>query len=82
MPSPAAGPEDRGHDTAAACSALLADFSLGMMGKLGELAPARAVIPPGTRIHVGFTSGQDLADGRARRGLSSLRCARTQRRLV
>ncbi|HEX7162325.1 MAG TPA: hypothetical protein VF223_13945 [Trebonia sp.] len=35
-----------------------------MTGRLGELAPARAVIPPGTRVHVGFTGGQDLT-GRA-----------------
>ena len=61
MPSPAPGPRDRGHDTAAASSALLADFSLDMTGKLGELEPARAVIPPGTRVHVGFTGSQDLA---------------------
>jgi methylenetetrahydrofolate reductase (NADPH) len=64
MPSPAPGPQDRGHDTAAASSALLADFSLDMTGKLGELEPTRAVIPPGTRVHVGFAGGQDLA-GRA-----------------
>ena len=31
-----------------------------MTGKLGELETASAVIPPGTRIHVGFTDSQDL----------------------
>lgn len=62
MPSPAPGPHDRGHGAAtAACSALLADYSLGMTGKLGELEPARAVIPPGTRVHVGFVNSGDLA---------------------
>jgi methylenetetrahydrofolate reductase (NADH) len=54
-----AGPQGRSHDTAAA---LLADYSLGMTGKdLGELARARAFIPLGTRVHVGFTDGQNLA---------------------
>ena len=48
--------------TAAARSALLADFSLGMTGKeAGELERARAVIPPGTRVHVGFVDSEDLA---------------------
>lgn len=64
MPSPAPGPQQRGRDTAAADSTLLADFSLEMTGKLGELASARTVLPPGTRVHVGFISGQDPA-GRA-----------------
>jgi methylenetetrahydrofolate reductase (NADPH) len=32
-----------------------------MTGKLGELEPARAVIPPGTRVHVGFVDTGDLA---------------------
>lgn len=59
MPSHAPGPGDR--DTAAAGSALLADFSLDMTGKLSEVETARAVIPPGTRVHVGFTGGRDLA---------------------
>lgn len=52
------------HHTAAADSTLLADFSLDMTGKLGELESARTVLPPGTRVHVGFISGQDPA-GRA-----------------
>jgi methylenetetrahydrofolate reductase (NADPH) len=40
---------------------LLGDFSLGVTGdELGELGQARAVIPPGTRVHVGFRS-EDLA---------------------
>ena len=48
--------------TAAARSALLADFSLGMTGKeVGELERARAIIPPGTRVHVGFVDSEDLA---------------------
>ena len=55
------GPRD--HDvTAAACHALLADFSLGVAIKdVGELARASAVVPPGTRVHVGFTGNVDLA---------------------
>ena len=63
MPSPAHRPHARGHDAAAAaCGTLLADYSLGMTGKeLGELQPARAVIPPGTRVHVGFLDSDDLA---------------------
>jgi methylenetetrahydrofolate reductase (NADPH) len=63
MRSPAPGPDDRGHDvTAAAPSALLADFSLGVAGKeAGELEQARAVISPGTRVHVGFVDSEDLA---------------------
>jgi methylenetetrahydrofolate reductase (NADPH) len=43
-------------------AALLADFSLGMGGKdVGELDQARAVIPPGTRVHVGFVDSEDMA---------------------
>jgi methylenetetrahydrofolate reductase (NADPH) len=63
MRSPAPGPHGRGHDAAAAaCSALLADFSLDVTGnELGELESARAVIPPGTRVHIGFTDSQNLA---------------------
>ncbi len=62
MLSPAAGPQDRGHGTAAAAgSELLADFSLGMTGELGELEQARAFIPPGTRVHVGFVDTGDPA---------------------
>lgn len=67
MPSPAPG--HRGPHAASAGSALLADFSLDMTGKLGELASARTVIPPGTRVNVGFISGQDPA-GRARTALA------------
>lgn len=58
MPSPAPGPP-RGHDTAAAGRTLLAGFSLDMTGEPGVLASARRCIPPGTRVHVGFISGQD-----------------------
>jgi methylenetetrahydrofolate reductase (NADPH) len=61
MYSPAPGPRGRGYDTAAARGALLAGYSLDMTGELGELEQASAVIPPGTRVHVGFTDGQDLA---------------------
>ena len=62
MPSPALGPRSCGDEAAAACGALLADYSLDMTGKdLGEAESASAVIPPGTRVHVGFTDGQDLA---------------------
>ncbi len=62
MRSPAAGPQRRGDGAAAACSALLADYSLGIAAKeLGELEPARAVIPPGARVHVGFRDSEDLA---------------------
>jgi methylenetetrahydrofolate reductase (NADPH) len=42
--------------------ALLADFSLGVTWHdVGELEQARSVIPPGTRIHVGFVESEDLA---------------------
>jgi methylenetetrahydrofolate reductase (NADPH) len=62
MPSPALGPQSCGDEAADVRGALLADYSLDMTGKdLGEPESARAVIPPGTRIHVGFTDGQDLA---------------------
>jgi len=48
--------------TADARSELLTDFSPGMTGKeVGELEQARAVIPPGTRVHVGFVDSEDLA---------------------
>jgi methylenetetrahydrofolate reductase (NADPH) len=57
VPSAATGPQGGGHDTAAA---LVADYSLDMTGKLGELETAKAVIPPGTRVHIGFTDDQDL----------------------
>jgi methylenetetrahydrofolate reductase (NADPH) len=40
---------------------MLADYSLGITAKeLGELEPARAVIPPGTRVHIGFRDSEDL----------------------
>jgi len=61
MHSPASAPWGRGYDTAAVRRALLAGYSLDMTGELGELEQASAAIPPGTRIHVGFTDGQDLA---------------------
>lgn len=42
--------------------ALLADFSLGVAWKeLGDLEQARAVAPPGTRVHVGFLDSEDMA---------------------
>lgn len=52
----------------------LADFSLGAGGKdVGDLERARAVIPPGTRVHMGFLDSEDLqtrlATARAVRGL-------------
>jgi methylenetetrahydrofolate reductase (NADPH) len=44
-------------------SALLADFSLDITSKeLGELRPARAVIPVGTRVQLAFPDGVDLAE--------------------
>jgi methylenetetrahydrofolate reductase (NADPH) len=47
---------------AAVLSALLADFSLGVAWKeIGELARTRSLIPPGTRVHVGFVDSEDLA---------------------
>jgi methylenetetrahydrofolate reductase (NADH) len=45
-----------------AAAALLADCSLGVAWKeIGELAPARAIIPPGTRVHIGFRDDSDQA---------------------
>lgn len=42
--------------------ALLADFSLGMTGKeIRDLDRARALIPAGTRVHVGFVDSEDLS---------------------
>jgi hypothetical protein len=61
MHSPAPGPRGRGYDTAVVSSALLIGYSLDMTGELGELEQASAVIPPGTRIHVG--SGQRRCSG-------------------
>ena len=50
------------HHAAAALSALLADYSLGAAWKeIGELDPARAIIPPGTRLFIGFRDDSDLA---------------------
>jgi methylenetetrahydrofolate reductase (NADPH) len=47
----------------AARSALLADFSLDITAKeLGELGPARAVIPAGTLVQLAFPEGADLAE--------------------
>jgi len=41
---------------------LLADFSLGVAwSDVRELERARAVIPPGTRVHVGFVDSDDFA---------------------
>lgn len=42
--------------------ALLAGYSLGVAWKeIGELDPARAIIPPGTRVSIGFRDDSDLA---------------------
>jgi len=50
------------HHAAAALSALLADYSLGAAWKeIGELDPARAIFPPGTRLFIGFRDDSDLA---------------------
>jgi methylenetetrahydrofolate reductase (NADPH) len=41
---------------------LLADFSLGVTWRdIPELEQSRAVIPPGTRVHVGFQDSDDTA---------------------
>jgi methylenetetrahydrofolate reductase (NADPH) len=46
-----------------AVNALLADFSLDITAKeLGELGPARAVIPAGTQVQLAFPDGADLAE--------------------
>lgn len=59
----APGPQAQNRDAAAARSALLADFSLDITSKeLGELAPAKAVIPAGTPVHLAFPDGADLAE--------------------
>jgi methylenetetrahydrofolate reductase (NADPH) len=52
----------------------LTDFSLGAGGKdVRDLERARSVIPPGTRVHMGFLDSEDqetrLATARAVRGL-------------
>lgn len=49
-------------DGAAARDPLLADYSLGVAwSEIGELDPARAIIPPGTRLLIGFRDDSDLA---------------------
>jgi methylenetetrahydrofolate reductase (NADPH) len=60
----APGPRARSRDAAAAaCSALLAGFSLDITSKeLGELVPARAVIPAGSPVQMAFPDGADLAE--------------------
>lgn len=64
MRSPEPGPMARNRDAAAAArSALLADFSLDITSKeLGELVPARAVIPAGASVQLSFPDGADLAE--------------------
>ena len=64
MRSPEPGPTARNRDAAAAArSALLADFSLDITSKeLGELVPARAVIPAGASVQLSFPDGADLAE--------------------
>ena len=43
-------------------AALLADYSLGVAWQeLGDLEQARALVPPGTRVHVGFLDSEDMA---------------------
>ena len=43
-------------------TALPVDFSLGVTWKeLGELEGTRSLIPPGTRVHVGFVDSEDMA---------------------
>lgn len=52
-----------GSVPAAACSALFADFSLDITAKeLGELEPAKGVIPAGTAVQLAFPEGADLAE--------------------
>ena len=47
----------------AAYSALFADFSLDVTAKeLGELEPARGVIPAGTSVQLAFPDSADLAE--------------------
>jgi methylenetetrahydrofolate reductase (NADH) len=64
MRSPAPGRPARNRDAAAAaCSALLADFSLDITSEeLGELVPARTVIPAGTPVQLAFPDSADLAE--------------------
>jgi len=63
MRSPAPEKSARNRDTAAARSALLADFSLDITTKeLSELVPAREVIPAGTPVQLSFPDGADLAE--------------------
>lgn len=59
----AAGPGDGGPDAAAAArAALLADFSLGVTAKeTGDLERSPALIPRGTRVHLGFRDNEDMA---------------------
>jgi methylenetetrahydrofolate reductase (NADPH) len=59
MGNPAPEPRSRGDDAAAA---IRGDFSLGVTWKeTGELAGTRPLIPPGTRVHVGFVDSEDMA---------------------
>jgi hypothetical protein len=62
--STAPGPPARSRDAAAAArGALLAGFSLDITSnELGELAPARAVIPAGTPVQLAFPDRADLAE--------------------
>jgi methylenetetrahydrofolate reductase (NADPH) len=63
MGSPAPGSPARSRDAVAACGALLADFSLDITSKeLGELVPARAVIPAGTPVQLAFPDRANLAE--------------------
>jgi len=63
MRSPAPGTSARNSDPAAARSPLFADFSLDITSKeLGELVPAKAVIPAGTSVQLSFPDGADLAE--------------------
>jgi methylenetetrahydrofolate reductase (NADPH) len=59
MRNRASEPHGRGHDVAAA---ILVDFSLGAAWReIGELEGTRSLIPPGTRVHVGFVDSEDMA---------------------
>jgi methylenetetrahydrofolate reductase (NADPH) len=43
-------------------TAVLAGFSSGVLGRdMGKLARSRALIPPGTRVHVGYQDSEDTS---------------------
>jgi methylenetetrahydrofolate reductase (NADPH) len=56
-------PPAPGREAATACGALFTGFSLDITSReLGELVPARAVIPAGTPVQLAFPDGADLAE--------------------